>query len=47
MRPNPLGELQRMLELRKAAYEKADRAVDVDRLDPQRVVDKVVGALAS
>lgn len=46
MRPNPLGELQRIYELRKVAYERADAAVDVDRLDPQRVVDKVVSVLA-
>lgn len=46
MRPNPVGELERMLAARKAAYETADFVVDVERLDPQRVTDKIAALLA-
>jgi shikimate kinase len=40
-RPDPLGELKRLLEARKAAYESADHVVSTELLDLQRVIDKV------
>jgi shikimate kinase len=46
MRPDPVGELKRLLASRKTAYEAADYVVDTERLDFQRVVDKVA-SLAS
>lgn len=46
MRPDPAGELNRLLAARKLAYESADWTVDTERLDLQRVIAKVV-ALAS
>lgn len=45
-RPDPKGELRRLLELRQAAYEGADLVVDTERVDLKGVVDRVV-ALAS
>ena len=45
-RPDPLGELRRLFEARKAAYETADYLVNTELLDPQRVIDKV-GELAT
>ncbi len=44
-RPDPRGELERLLEMRKAAYETADMFVNVERLDPQRVTDRIVALL--
>jgi shikimate kinase len=40
-RPNPLGELKRLLESRKAAYESADQAVDTELFALQRVIEMV------
>lgn len=40
-RPDPLGELNRLLEARKAAYESADHIVSTELFDLQRVVSKV------
>ncbi|MEO8336966.1 MAG: shikimate kinase [bacterium] len=37
VRPNPAGELERLLETRRSAYEGADLVVDVERLDAQGV----------
>ena len=37
VRPNPSGELGRLLETRRSAYESADLVVDVERLDAQGV----------
>jgi hypothetical protein len=37
VRPNPAGELERLLETRRSAYEGADLVVDVERLDAQAV----------
>ena len=45
LRPDPRGELERLLESRKSAYESADIVVDVERLDPQRVTDRVIALL--
>ncbi|MDB4915789.1 MAG: aroK [Gemmatimonadetes bacterium] len=41
-RPNPRGELERLLEVRRVVYESADHVLSVERLDPQRVAEKVV-----
>lgn len=40
-RPDPLGELTRLLETRRAAYESADYTINTELLDPQRVIEKV------
>jgi shikimate kinase len=42
MRPNPLGELERLLEARKAAYESADHVVNTELYNLQRVIEKVI-----
>lgn len=41
MRPDPLAELQRLLQSRKAAYESADHTVNAELYDQQRVIEKV------
>jgi shikimate kinase len=41
-RPDPLGELNKLLDARKAAYETADFVVSTELLDLQRVIQKVV-----
>jgi shikimate kinase len=41
IRPDPLGELRRLYEARKAAYEAADHSVDTERLTAQQVVEAV------
>jgi shikimate kinase len=40
-RPDPLGELNKLLEARKGAYESADHVISTELLDLQRVVQKV------
>ena len=45
MRPDPLGELKRLLEARRGAYESADQIVDTELFDSQRVIE-MVAALA-
>ena len=40
-RPDPRGELERLLAARRAVYETADHVVNVERLDPQRVADRI------
>ena len=40
-RPDPLAELNRLLEARKAAYDAADYVINAELLDTQRVIDKV------
>jgi shikimate kinase len=40
-RPDPLGELKRLLEARQAAYESADHVVDTELFDLQRVIESV------
>jgi hypothetical protein len=42
MRPDPLGELKRMLKQREPMFEKADHVIDTERLKPQQVVDQVL-----
>jgi shikimate kinase len=41
-RPDPLGELTKLLEARKTAYESADFVVSTELFDLQRVIEKVV-----
>jgi shikimate kinase len=40
-RPDPLAELERLWESRRGAYESADIVVDVERITPQQVTDKL------
>ncbi len=47
MRPDPVGELRRLLAARKAAYEGADFVVDTELLDSKRVIEKVVQLAAA
>lgn len=44
-RPNPKGELDRLLSARIGAYESADLMVNVDHLDPQQVTQKILASL--
>jgi shikimate kinase len=44
-RPNPKGELDRLLSARIMAYESADVVVNVDQLDPQQVTQRVIEQL--
>jgi shikimate kinase len=44
-RPDPRGELDRLLAARREVYESADLAVNVDHFDPQRVTERIVGQL--
>jgi len=41
MRPDPLGELKRLLAQRQAAYESADHLVNTELIDLQTVIEKV------
>lgn len=41
-RPNPKAELDRLLSARILAYESADVVVNVDKLDPQAVTQRVI-----
>ena len=40
-RAAPVAELTKLLDQRKAAYEAADHVIDTERLELQRVIDKV------
>jgi shikimate kinase len=44
-RPDPVGELERLLKERRAAYESADYVVDVERVPVNEVVRRIVTAL--
>jgi shikimate kinase len=44
-RPNPVGELERLLRERYAAYESADYVVDVERVAISEVVRRIVAAI--
>jgi shikimate kinase len=44
-RPDPVGELERLLKERRAAYESADYVVDVERVPVSEVVRRIVTAL--
>jgi shikimate kinase len=41
MRPDPLGELRRLLDARKAAYESADHVIEAELLDVEEVIKRV------
>lgn len=41
MRPDPIGELRRLFELRKAHYERADHVIEVELLDVEEVIKRV------
>lgn len=41
LRPDPLGELRRLLDARRAAYEIADHVIDTELLPLQGVVEEV------
>lgn len=41
MRPDPLGELRRLLNARKAAYEAADHVIEAELLDVEEVIKRV------
>jgi shikimate kinase len=41
MRPDPVGELKRLLVQRREAYEAADHVIDAERYDSQRVIEMV------
>ncbi|MEP7001253.1 MAG: shikimate kinase [bacterium] len=41
LRPDPKGELERLLAARRVAYESADLVIDVEHIDSQRVTDQI------
>jgi len=41
MRPDPLGELRRLFDARKAAYESADHVIEAELLDVEEVIKRV------
>ncbi len=42
MRPDPLGELKRMLMQREPMFLKADHVIDTEKLKTQQVVEQVL-----
>jgi shikimate kinase len=44
-RPNPKGELDRLLSARIGAYESADLVVNVDHVDPHQVTQRILELL--
>jgi len=46
-RPDPRGELERLLDARQALYEQADLTILVDRLDAQRVTERILAKFDS
>jgi shikimate kinase len=41
-RPDPVGELKKLLVQRREAYEAADHVIDTELFDSQKVIEKVV-----
>jgi shikimate kinase len=41
MRPDPLGELRRLLNARKAAYESADHVIEAELIGVEEVIKRV------
>jgi shikimate kinase len=41
MRPDPLGEIRRLLDARKAAYESADHVIEAELLSIEEVIKRV------
>jgi shikimate kinase len=46
VRPDPIGELRRLLLERGPAYERADDVIDTERMTAQQVIAKVVALAA-
>jgi shikimate kinase len=46
-RPDPIGELHRLFEARKAAYQAADLEIGTELLTPQQVTEQIVAKFAS
>ena len=46
-RPNPKGELDRLLSARILAYEAADLVVSVDHVDPHQVTQRIIDLLGT
>lgn len=46
-RPDPLGELQKLFEARRAAYQAADLEIGAELLTPQQVIDQIVAKLGA
>jgi shikimate kinase len=44
-RPNPVAELERLLQQRRSAYESADYVVDVERVAIAEVVRRIIAAV--
>lgn len=44
-RPDPAGEMQRLLEQRRAQYQAAELEVGTEALTPQQVTDEILGKL--
>jgi shikimate kinase len=44
-RPDPRGELDRLLAARRDVYESAELVLNVDHLDPQRVTERIAEQL--
>jgi shikimate kinase len=44
-RPNPKGELDRLLSARIGAYESADLVVNVDHVEPHQVTERILALL--
>src|SRR5688500_17578033 len=47
MRPDPLGELKRMLKQREPMFDAADHVIDTERLKPQQVVEQIIAVAES
>jgi hypothetical protein len=47
MRPDPLGELKRLLMQREPMFIKADDVIDTEKLKPEQVVEQVVKLAAA
>ena len=45
-RPDPLGELQRLFEQRRALYQAADIEIGAELLAPQQVTDEIIRLMA-
>ena len=44
-RPDPLGELTKLFEARRAAYQASDLEIGTELYTPQQVVDEIAGKL--
>lgn len=46
-RPDPLGELNKLFEARRAAYQSADIEIGVELLTPEQVMSEIVAKIAA